>query len=100
MLETVCINKLIVVQKSIYKSVFLNLYDIFVALGLLKVNGKKIYLPSGPLIDGVSVHNVSVTEKWVGWGRCYMIDWTNTTKRLDQVLVLLKHQKPNKAVGQ
>ena len=88
---------IIITQKSIYQNITKFSY---VALSILKVNGKRIYLPSGPLIDGVTVHNVSVTEKWVGWGRCYMIDWTNTTKRLDQVLIILKHQTSYKAIGQ
>ena len=46
------------------------------------------------------MHNVSVSEKWVGWGRCYMIDWTNATERLDQVLVVMKHEKSYKPIGE
>ena len=65
----------------------------------LKVNGKRLSLPYGSLLNGTSEHNVSVLEKWVGWGRCYMIDWTNTTERLDQVLVVMKHEKSYKPIG-
>ena len=69
---------------------------VFIAV---KVNGKRISLPYGSLSNGTTVHNVSVSEKWVGWGRCYMIDWTNATERLDQVLVVMKHEKSYKPIG-
>ena len=65
----------------------------------MRVNGKDIDLPFGPLENGITVHNVSVTEKWVGWGRCYTIDWRNETKRLEQVLVVMKHEKSYKQIG-
>ena len=65
----------------------------------LKVNGKYINFPYGSLLNGTTMHNVSVLEKWVGWGRCYMIDWTNTTERLDQVLVVMRHEKSYKPIG-
>lgn len=68
-------------------------------MSVVKVNGKKISLPYGSLINDTAVHNVSITEKWVGWGRCYMIDWTNATERLDQVLVVMKHEKSYKPIG-
>ena len=84
-----------------YKNIYLEvlLPFTFAVLSLVKVNGKKIGLPYGSLINDTAVHNVSVTEKWVGWGRCYMIDWTNTTERLDQVLVVMKHEKSYKPIG-
>ena len=39
-------------------------------LSVLKVNGKYVDLPRGSLVNVTSAHNVTVSEKWVGWGRC------------------------------